>query len=67
MSVADKLREQSIEEIQQKEKDLRQELFNLRFQHATHQLENIMRIRTVRRSIARAKTVLAEKIVDSEV
>jgi large subunit ribosomal protein L29 len=67
MSVADKLREQSIEEIQQKEKDLRQELFNLRFQHATHQLENIMRIRTVRRSIARAKTVLAEKVVDSEV
>lgn len=67
MSVADKLRELGVEEIQQKEKDLRQELFNLRFQQATHQLENIMRIRTVRRSIARAKTVLAEKIVDSEV
>ncbi len=67
MSVADELRELSIEEIQQKEKDLRQELFNLRFQQATHQLENIMRIRTVRRSIARAKTVLAEKVVDSEV
>jgi large subunit ribosomal protein L29 len=64
MSVADKLRELSIEEIQQKEKDLRQELFNLRFQQATHQLENIMRIRTVRRSIARAKTVLAEKAID---
>ncbi|MCD4755844.1 MAG: 50S ribosomal protein L29 [Deltaproteobacteria bacterium] len=67
MSVADKLRELSREEIQQKEKDLRQELFNLRFQQATHQLENIMRIRTVRRSIARAKTVLAEKAVESEV
>jgi large subunit ribosomal protein L29 len=67
MSLADKLRELSIEEIQQKEKDLRQELFNLRFQQATHQLENIMRIRTVRRSIARAKTVLAEKAIDSEV
>ena len=67
MSVADKLRELSIEEIQQKEKDLRQELFNLRFQQATHQLENIMRIRTVRRSISRAKTVLAEKAIDSEV
>jgi large subunit ribosomal protein L29 len=64
MSVADKFRELSIEEIQQKEKDLRQELFNLRFQQATHQLENIMRIRTVRRSIARAKTVLAEKAID---
>ena len=67
MSVADELRELSIEEIQQKEKDLRQELFNLRFQQATHQLENIMRIRAVRRSIARAKTVLAEKAADSEV
>jgi large subunit ribosomal protein L29 len=64
MSVADELRELSIEEIQKKEKDLRQELFNLRFQQATHQLENIMRIRAVRRSIARAKTVLAEKVVD---
>jgi len=67
MSVAGEFRELSVEEIQQKEKNLRQELFNLRFQQATHQLENVMRIRTVRRSIARAKTVLAEKIADSEV
>jgi large subunit ribosomal protein L29 len=66
MSVAGEFRELSVEEIQQKEKNLRQELFNLRFQQATHQLENIMRIRTVRRSIARAKTILAEKVVDSE-
>lgn len=65
MSMADELRELSIEEIRQKEKNLRQELFNLRFQQATHQLENIMRIRAVRRSIARAKTVLAEKVVGS--
>ncbi|MFO8241049.1 MAG: 50S ribosomal protein L29 [Dissulfuribacterales bacterium] len=63
--MADELRELSREEIRQKEKNLRQELFNLRFQQATHQLENIMRIRAVRRSIARAKTVLAEKVVDS--
>jgi large subunit ribosomal protein L29 len=67
MSVAGEFRELSVEEIQQKEKNLRQELFNLRFQQATHQLENVMRIRTVRRSIARAKTVLAEKVADSEV
>ncbi|MDL1959002.1 MAG: 50S ribosomal protein L29 [Deltaproteobacteria bacterium] len=66
MSVAGEFRELSVEEIQQKEKNLRQELFNLRFQQATHQLENVMRIRTVRRSIARAKTVLAEKVADSE-
>ena len=57
----------SIDEIQQKEKDLRQELFNLRFQQATHQLENIMRIRAVRRSIARAITVRVEKVIDSEI
>jgi large subunit ribosomal protein L29 len=67
MSIADELRELSTEEIQQREKNLRQELFNLRFQQATHQLENVMRIRTVRRSIARAKTLLAEKIADSGV
>jgi large subunit ribosomal protein L29 len=67
MSMANELRELSTEEIRQKEKNLRQELFNLRFQQATHQLENIMRIRAVRRSIARAKTILAEKVVDSEV
>ncbi|MCK4425814.1 MAG: 50S ribosomal protein L29 [Deltaproteobacteria bacterium] len=66
MSVAGEFRELSVEEIQQKEKNLRQELFNLRFQQVTHQLENVMRIRTVRRSIARAKTVLAEKVADSE-
>ncbi|OPL13900.1 MAG: 50S ribosomal protein L29 [delta proteobacterium ML8_D] len=65
--MANELRELSTEEIRQKEKNLRQELFNLRFQQATHQLENIMRIRAVRRSIARAKTILAEKVVDSEV
>lgn len=67
MSMANELRELSTEEIRQKEKNLRQELFNLRFQQATHQLENIMRIRAVRRSIARAKTVLAEKAFDSEI
>jgi large subunit ribosomal protein L29 len=67
MSIADGFRDLSIEEIKQKEKDLRQELFNLRFQQSTHQLENIMRIRAVRRSIARAKTVMAEKARSLEV
>ncbi len=67
MSLADKLRELGLEEIRQKDKDFRQELFNLRFQQATHQLENVMRIRTVRRSIARVETVLREKTIGSEV
>lgn len=45
------------EEIEKKIKDLMGELFNLRFQAATGQLENPMRIREVRHSIARFKTV----------
>jgi large subunit ribosomal protein L29 len=44
-----------------KEKELNEELFNLRFQHATGQLENVMRIPQVRREIARVKTILKEK------
>ena len=67
MSVADELRELDLEEIREKDRDLRQELFNLRFQQATHQLENVRRIRTVKRSIARVKTVLREKSAGSEV
>jgi large subunit ribosomal protein L29 len=55
------LRELSPEELLQKEKDLRAELFNLRFQHHTKQLENIMRMKLVRKDIARVLTVLREK------
>lgn len=40
--------------------DLRKEQFNLRFQHATGQLEAVSRIRAVRRDIARVKTVLGQ-------
>jgi large subunit ribosomal protein L29 len=55
------LRDFSLDELAGKEKDLREELFNLRFQHATGQLENIMRIPQVRKDLARIKTVLREK------
>ena len=48
-------------ELEQKLKDLRDEQFNLRFQHATGQLENTARMRQVRRAIARIKTVMNEK------
>jgi large subunit ribosomal protein L29 len=41
--------------------DLRKEQFNLRFQRATGQNEGVSRVRTVRRDIARVKTILAEK------
>jgi large subunit ribosomal protein L29 len=44
--------------LEEKIQDLKEELFNLRFQLATGQLENPMRIREVRRSIARAKTIV---------
>lgn len=48
-------------EIEQQIKELKEELFNLRFQLATGQLENPARIREVRKSIARTKTVLRER------
>jgi len=47
-------------EIRQRLEDAIEELQNLRFQHATHQLDNPLRIRTVRRDVAKLKTVLRE-------
>ncbi len=61
MSEAAKLRDLSLDELAKKVADLRQEMFNLRFQHATHQLEDTARIRKVRRSIARILTLIKEK------
>lgn len=57
---ARELRELSPEELQQRQQELIEELFNLRFQLATGQIENVGRISTVRRDIARVKTVLNE-------
>ena len=48
-------------EMLDQEKQLKEELFNLRFQLATGQLENTARIKEVRKSIARIKTVLREQ------
>jgi large subunit ribosomal protein L29 len=48
-------------ELYEKEKELNEELFNLRFQHATGQLENVTRIPQVRKDLARVKTILREK------
>jgi large subunit ribosomal protein L29 len=55
------LRELSVEELQLKERELAEQLFNLRFQHATGQLENTMALRHARKDIARVKTLLREK------
>jgi large subunit ribosomal protein L29 len=48
-------------ELLEKEKELGEELFNLRFQQATGQLENVMRVPQVKRDIARVKTIFREK------
>ena len=58
---ANELRELSLEELGHALTNLTQELFNLRFQHATDQLENPMRLRQTKRDIARIKTVLRER------
>ncbi len=55
------LREMTIRELEEQLEKDRQELFNLRFQSATQQMENTRRIREVRKNIARILTILAEK------
>ena len=63
---ASEIRELSLEELESKLKDLKAELFNLRFQLAINQLDNPMRISAVKKDIARVKTVLREnEIKDS--
>ena len=54
------IRDMSADEQSEKLKSLKEELFNLRFQKATGQLENPMRIREVKRSIAQVKTIQRE-------
>jgi large subunit ribosomal protein L29 len=51
----------TVDELKQKEQDLRRELFNLRFRLATGEVENPMRIRAVRKDIARVLTAMTEK------
>lgn len=58
---ASELRDMTVEELSEKERDMRRELFNLRFQAATGEIENPMRIRAVRKDIARVLTVMTEK------
>ncbi|EGL82007.1 ribosomal protein L29 [Caldalkalibacillus thermarum TA2.A1] len=58
---ASEFRNMTTAEIEQKIAALKEELFNLRFQLATGQLDNTARIRQVRKDIARAKTVLRER------
>lgn len=58
---AREIREKSNTELLQEIDALKEELFNLRFQQATGQLQNTARMRTVRKTIARIKTVMTER------
>jgi len=62
---ANELRDLTTAEIEQKVKSLKEELFNLRFQLATGQLENTARISQVRKAIARMKTVIREREISA--
>ena len=57
---ASEIKEMNIEEMQQKANDLKEELFNLRFQHEIGQLENPQRMKQTKRDIARIKTIIRE-------
>lgn len=63
---AEALRDLTDKELQEKLNDFKEELFNLRFQLATGQLENPLRIRNVRKTIARIKTILRERELAKE-
>lgn len=60
---ANEIREKSQLELQKELSELKSELFKLRFQHATNQLDNPMKLKDVKRDIARVKTVMREREV----
>ena len=57
---ADKIRELNADEVQLKIRDLREDLFNLRFRNSMRQLDNALKIRSTRRDIARVLTLLRQ-------
>ena len=58
---AAELRDLSVDEINQKMAETKEELFNLRFQNATGQLDNYKRLRELKRDVARIKTILRQR------
>ncbi len=64
---AKRMAEMTNDELQKKVRDYKDELFNLRFQIATGQLDNPMRISEVRKNIARAKTVLRQRELKGQI
>ncbi|MBP5312963.1 MAG: 50S ribosomal protein L29 [Clostridia bacterium] len=57
----EKLAEMTLEELMQEEEDLKKELFNLRFQQVTAYMDNPLKLRLVKRDIARVKTAISKK------
>ena len=62
---AQDIRELEGKQLEEKLQEYSEELFNLRFQHATAQLENTQRLKQVRKTIARIKTVLQEREMET--
>lgn len=62
---AQELKEKSPDQLREELANLKKEAFNLRFQQATGALENTARMRTVRRDVARVKTVLNQKAAEA--
>ena len=60
------LHELTVDELNAKLKELSEELFNLRFRHAIGQLENPMSLKTCKKDIARVKTILRERELNSK-
>ena len=61
MMKAQELRNKSVEELTKKLEELKKDLFMLRMQHATNQLDNPMQLANVKKDIARVKTIIREK------
>jgi large subunit ribosomal protein L29 len=63
---ASEVRELTVDEMQRKLTDLKQELFNLRFQHEIGQLENPRKIKQTKQDVARLQTVMREAALNSQ-
>lgn len=63
---ASEIRELTVDEMQRKLIDLKQELFNLRFQHEIGQLENPRKIKQTKQDVARLQTVIQEAALNSQ-
>ena len=63
MMKAKELKNLSVEELNKKLNDLKKDLFMLRMQHATNQLDNPLQIASTKKDIARVKTIIREKTI----